>query len=179
MAGKLELLSGPTVESTLKDSGAVMYRYAVNKPGLYMALGIGFVFFALGGLCYWETQLAEPIWTAAFVGLMFIGLGFCTVAAYWHQFANQNVVGVSDEHLFVGGPKALWAISWELLDRRSAGFEEMQMTRLRGGLDMNVGGQPIKLHLFNAIAYLTDIEGLIHGILTHLNVPEGAEGEEE
>ena len=176
MAGKLELLSGPTVESTLKDSDAVVYRYEVNKAGLYMAVGIGLIFFALGGVTYWQTQLSEPIWTIAFVVLMLVGLGFTTVAAYWHQFANQNVVGVSAGHLFVGGPKALWAISWELLDKRSAGFEQMQMTRLRGSLDMNVGGQPIKLHLFNVIAFLSDIEGLMYGILSHLNVPEGAEG---
>lgn len=174
MANKLELLSGPAVESALKEADAQVFRYEVNPAGLYIALGIAFAFYGGGGLCYWETQLSSATWTVVFVALMFVGVGFTAVAAYWHQFANQNIVAVSDTRLFVGGPKAMWAIAWEILDRKAMGFDQMQMTRLRGALQMHVGGQHIRLHLFNVIAYLTDIEGLMHGVLSHLRVDEDA-----
>lgn len=172
MPGKMELLSGPTVEQTLKDGDVTVFRYILNKPGLYMVLGVAFFFYALAGLTWWETQLSEPVWTVAFVCLLFVGMGFSAVAAYWHQFANQNVIGVSDDRLFVGGPKKLWAVSWDLLDRQAMGFEEMELSRLRGGLNVNVGGQRIKVHLFNAIAYLNDIEGFMFGVLNNIQLDD-------
>ncbi len=165
---KLQLMSGPEVEKILKEPGVDVFEYVLNKPGLYLFLGVAMAFYTAGALVWWETQLSEPIWTVAFVSLLLVGTGFSAVAAYWHQFVNQNVVAASDERLFVGGPKKLWGISWDLLDKQSLGFEEMELSRIQGALQINVGGQTIKLHLFNAIAYLADIEGLIFRLLNHL-----------
>lgn len=170
MTAKLELLAGPAAHRALSDAGATTYRYELNRAGLTMALGLAAVFYAGGGLCYWQTRLAEPGWTVVFVALMFAGVGLTALAAYWHQFANQQLVGVSDSRLFVGNEKALWAIAWDLLDRRTMGFENLQMTRLRGALQMRVAGQEIRLHLFNVFAYIADLEGLMHGVLSHLTI---------
>jgi hypothetical protein len=161
-------MSGPNVEKTLQNGDVTVFRYTVNNAGLYLIIGIGLIFYALAGLTYWETQLSQPVWNVAFFSLLIVGTGFNALAAYWHQFASQNVVAVSDEKLYVGGPKKLWGIDWDLLDRKAAGFDEMELSRLRGSLDMKVGGQRIKLHLFNAVAYLDDIEGLMFRLLSHL-----------
>lgn len=165
---KLELMSGPGVEETLKSGDIKVFRYVVNNAGLYLIIGIGLVFYGLAGLTYWETQLSQPVWNVAFFCLLIVGTGFNALAAYWHQFATQNVVAVSEEKLYVGGPKKMWGIAWDLLDPEAAGFEDMELSRLRGSLDMNVGGQKIKLHLFNAIAYLDDIQGLMFRMLNQL-----------
>lgn len=182
MPNKFELLSGPAVQTALTEADAQVFRYTLNPAGLYIAFGLALVFYIGGALCYFISGLGGFM-TVLFVALMFAGVGFTTLAAYWHQFASQQLVAVSEDRLFVGGPKATWAIAWELLDRRSMGFEELQMTRLRGALRLQVGGQTIPLHLFNMIAYLADIEGFMHGVLTRLQLPEGevpAElGEEE
>jgi hypothetical protein len=169
---KLELMSGPGVEETLKSDDVKVFRYVVNNPGLYLIIGIGLVFYGLAGLTYWETQLSQTVWSVAFFSLLIVGTGFNALAAYWHQFAGQNVVAVSDDKLYVGGPKKLWGIDWELLDRESAGFDEMELSRLRGALQLQVGGQKIKLHLFNAIAYLDDIEGLMFRLLSQIKAQE-------
>lgn len=174
MSNKLELLSGPAIEQALAENDATVFRYEVNQAGLIIAMVVACFFFVLGGVTWWQTGL-DDLWAVAFVAIMGIGMGFTAVAAYWHQFATQNLLAVSDERLFVGGPKATWSISWDLLDRKAMGFEDMQMTRLRGGLQLNVAGQRIQLHLFNVIAYLSDIEGFIGGVLTHLPQLEGEE----
>ncbi len=173
-SNKIELLSGPAVQDALTQADAKVYRYELNPVGLMLAVGVAFVFYGLGAFCYWQTGLSNPLWMILFVALMFTGVGFTAVAAYWHQFATQHLVGVSTDRLFVGGPKATWVIAWELLDRKSMGFEQMQMTRLRGALEMRVSGQDIKLHLFNAIAYLSDIEAFMHGVLSHLQITDDA-----
>ena len=183
MSNKLELLSGPAIDAALEAQGATVYRYVVNNAGLYLALGLALVFYIFGGICFWQTGLSGPFSMLAFVALMFSGVGLTAVAAYWHQFATQQLVGISPGYLFVGGPKATWVIAWELLDRRAMGFETMEMTRLRGALQMHVAGQDIRLHLFNPIAYLSGIEPFTAGVLQHLqlgeDLPAGAIGDEE
>ena len=175
---KLELISGPAVEQTLRKEGVDVFRYVLNKPGLYLFLGVAMAFYGLAGITYWETQLAEPIWTVTFFCLLLVGLAFSAIAAYWHQFVNQHVVAVSDDHLFVGGAEKMWAISWDILTKKSLGFEEMELSRIQGALKIQVGGQTIKLHLFNALAYLADIEGLIFRLLNHIaDQEEAAEAE--
>lgn len=181
---KLQLLSGPEVESILREEGVEVYKYTINKPGLILFVAVALGFYAVAGLIWWETQLSAPIWTVAFVCLLLVGTAFSAIPAYWHQFVNQNVVAASPARLFVGGPRKLWSISWELLDKRSLGFEEMELSRISGALSIRVGGQVIKLHLFNALAYLQDIESLIFRLLNHIaDQEEAAEaagpGEEE
>ena len=174
MSNKFELLSGPAIDATLKEADATVYRYELNRAGFNMALGIAVFFFLVGGLLYWQTGL-KGLWTVVFVAAMAAGSGFGVIAAYWHQFANEHLVGIGKDRLFVGGPKATWAIAWELLDRRAMGFEEMQMTRLRGALQLQVGGQDIKLHLFNPLVFLKDIEGFMLGVLTNLQLSDDTE----
>lgn len=176
---KLELLSGPQVEEALRGPDVRVFRYVLNRPGLYFLLAIAFAFYGLAGLAWWETQLSEPHWTVLFVALLGVGVVLSGLAAYWHQFATQNVLGISPETLLIGGPSRLWSISWDLLDKRSMGFGAMELTRLRGSLTLDVGGQSIKLHLFNAIAYLSDIEGFMLGVLTRLQPAESDVDEEE
>lgn len=172
MGNKLELLSGPAVTAAIEQANATVYRYQVNNAGLVVALVIAVVFYAFAGLVFWQTDISEPIWFAAFIGVMFVGMGFTATAAFWHQFATQQLVAVSDERFFVGGPKATWAIAWEFLDAQAMGFETMEMTRLRGALRMHVAGQDIRLHLYNPIAYLADVQGFMHGVLSHLNADD-------
>ena len=167
MSEKLPLLSGTAVNTAIAESEAQVFGYEINPAGLVIALAIAAVFYLLGLLCWWQTGLGG-VWTVVFVALMFIGIGFTAIAAYWHQFGNEQLVAVGSEKLFVGGPKATWAIDWELLDPQAMGFDKMEMTRLRGALQMRVGGQDIKLHLFNPIVFLGDIEGFMHGVLSHL-----------
>ena len=181
---KLELISGPEVEKTLRGADVDVFRYVVNKPGLYLFLGIAAAFYGLAGVTWWETQLGKPFWTVTFFSLLLVGVFFSAIAAYWHQFVNQNVVAASSERLFVGGRQKLWGISWDLLDKESLGFQEMELSRIQGALKIQVGGQTIKLHLFNALAYLQDIEGLIFRLLNHIADQEEASehrssGEEE
>lgn len=175
MSGKMELLAGPAVKETLKSSDVTVFEYAVNQAGLVAVLVAAVIFYALAGVTWWISGLDEGGWAMAFVCLIGVGVGFSAMAAYWHQYATQNVVGFSDERFFVGNEKGLWAISWDLLDEESMGFGSMNVTRYGGGLLMNVGGQKIKVHLANAVAYLENLEEFMGGVLLRLLTDEERE----
>ena len=165
MAEKLQILSGPAAKAALHDEVTV-FRYAVNPAGLGLFVGAALLSFAIAAAAAYFTDFDSTLWNIAAAIFAAAGLTATTYAAYWHEFAAKNVIALDDERLLVGRPdRALWAVDWSLLDVEAIGLQRMQMTRMRGKLDVRVPGREIGVHLFNMIAYLEDIQEFVGAVL--------------
>lgn len=173
----VQLLDGKGVRELLGEDDFRFFRYQLNSVGYSMVVGVGALMLAAAGYIWWYTSLEANLWIAAFAGLVAGGLGLGVWAAYWYAFANSRFVGVSDQKLLVGQPKKAWAIDWSILDSETLGLEKMKATAMRGVLPVQVGGQQIQIHLYNAYVFLGDIQGLMATLLGRLT--SEAEGGEE
>ncbi|MBA2664720.1 MAG: hypothetical protein H0U74_20705 [Bradymonadaceae bacterium] len=172
---KLHLLHGPAVQGALEaETVDEMFRYELNKYAAGALLGLG-VLCLLGAFGTWIfTRLNASLWATLFVLLMLAGLSFCSMASYWVNFVRDSFVAVSANFLFVGRSERAWKIDWSLLDKRALGLHAMELSPLKGGLVIEVAGQRIKLHLFNAFAYLVDIQTFMLHVLQRLKPHEAA-----
>lgn len=174
----VQLLDENGVNEALQEGDVEVFRYQLNRVGYTIVLLVGGLMLAGAGYIWWGTGLAENFWTAVFAGLTAGGLGLSIHAAYWYAFSSVHFVAVSDQKLVVGRQQKAWAIDWSVLDAEALGFEEMNNTAMRGALDVHVGGQDIKIHLYNAYVFLEDIQGFIFSLLKRLQQKQSAGGEQ-
>jgi len=165
---RLELLHGPDIQKILDREDVDVYGYVLNMPALYFIVGLALVFYGLGAYCWWQTHLTHTVWKALFGTAMLLGGALSVLALYWHHFATTRFLAIAEDRLFVGGKERLWSIDWDLLDADKMGFQQMELSRLRGILNIRVGGQDVRLHLFNAFAVLADIQGFMYAVLSKL-----------
>lgn len=167
---KLRLLHGADdVREALKSGEELdVFRYQLNKPSFMLALVVGGVLLGLGGMLWWDTGLASASSIAVFVAICAVGLGLGVWVAYWYAYTQTHFVAVSDNELFIGERERMWAVDHDLLDRESLGFEDMNISKIGGSMDMDVGGQELRVRLFNAFIHLDDIQGFILRLLQHL-----------
>jgi hypothetical protein len=168
----VQLLDEKQLKDTLATEGVEVFRYHLNHIGYTLILGVGALMLAAAGYVWWSSALAEPLWQAVFAGLIGGGLLLSIHAAYWYTFANTRFVGVSDDKLIIGRHRKAWMIDWQVLDTQTLGFDQMNATAVRGALDIDVGGQQLKLHLYNAYVFLDDIQAFMYSLLRQLQQDE-------
>lgn len=175
----IRLVQGPEMREALRKRADLdVYRYQLNTPAFVITLIVGVALLLLGGVLWWQSQLATASWVATFVLITIGGLGAWAWAGYWYVFVETHFLAVSPERFFIGRRDRMWSIDWELLDAETLGFEEMTARSTKGELDMEVAGQAIYVHLFNAFVHLEDLQGLIFQLLQSLKDRE-TEPEEE
>jgi len=157
------------VREALRDtSELVLFRYRLNKPTFVITLIVGGLLLALGGMSWWNDQLAGPGAIAGFVVLVGGGLALGALGAWWYGFTQTHFLATTPDRLFVGKRDRMWAVDWELLDRKTLGFEDMKPSSVQGRLDMQVAEQEIPVRLFNPFVSLEELEGFMIQVLQHL-----------
>ncbi|MFP4599023.1 MAG: hypothetical protein ACOC9J_02935 [Persicimonas sp.] len=175
----VQLLDGKDVIRALKQADVELFHYGLNRIGYTLVVGLGALILAAAGAIWWQTGLDTSLWKAVFGGLMACGILMSIQAAYWYSFANTRFVGISEDKLFVGRKEKAWVIDWDVLDSESLGFDDMKATAVRGELEVNVGGEEFKIHLYNAYIFLDDIQGLTFSLLKRLQQEQDGESEPE
>jgi len=166
---KLQLLHGSAVQNELgSDSNVEIFRYELNKFGVGALLTLGLLFL-LGAFGIWlSTRLAGMPWKLAFGAMILAGVTFCSMASYWINFVRDSFVATTASALWIGGKDRAWKIDWSLLNARALGLHNLELSPLKGVLLIEVGGQNIKLPLFNAFAYLLDIQNFMFFVLNYI-----------
>lgn len=164
----LALISGPAVHKALGAPDVVVFRYALNRAvfGVLLVTTVGGL---LGAAALYN---ASTLWLVA----LLVGATAGIAAAYAHEFAAQQVVAVSQANLLIGRERAAWLISWSLLDADTMGLRQLRSSPLAAALRIEVGGQRIRLHLYNPLVHLNGIEPLMAEVLARL--PRSADEEE-
>jgi hypothetical protein len=174
----VQLLNGPDVRGALERPGVALFRYRLNQLGFAVVLGFGAIMLGAAGYIWWLYEFDQNLWTAVFAGLAAGGLGLSLYAAYWYTFASTHFVGISDQRLVVGDEDKAWSIDWSVLDADSLGLTNMNATALGGALEISVGGEQIKLQLYNAYVYLEDMQAVMSGLLERLQDAHGTSDEQ-
>jgi len=168
---RIRLLHGPDVERVLEDAeDLAVHAYRLNGP-VYGLVGALVAALAAGvGLMAWGYGqfLGSILGSMLFWGLIAGGAVVIVVAAYWWNYARNYFVAVSDDALFVGNQHRLWRIEWSLLDRRSIGLEEMDLSVVGTQLDVEAAGQQIPIRVFNPFVRIDEMEGLMGRILEQI-----------
>ncbi len=166
---KLQLLHGSAVQNELaSDSNVEVFRYEINKFGVGALLTLGLLFL-LGAFGTWlMTKLGGLPWKLAFGAMILAGLSLISMASYWLNFVRDSFVATGASALWIGGKDRAWKIDWSLLNVRALGLHNLELSPLKGALQIEVGGQSIKLPLFNAFAYLLDIQNFMFFVLNYI-----------
>ncbi len=166
---ELRLVQGNDVVERLRAEGEVtVYTYRLNRPVFVLTLLVGAALLGLAGTMWWNSGLADAGWIAGFGALVTVGGGLGILAAYWYSYTQTHFLGLSDRTVFVGGRDRMWCIDWSLLDRETLGFEEMSVSSTGGALELGVGGEQIRVRLYNTFVHLEDLQGFMFRILRHL-----------
>lgn len=166
---KLQLLHGSAVQNELaSDSNVEVFRYELNKFGVGALLTLGLLFLLAAFGTWLATRLVGLPWKLAFGAMILAGLTFCSMASYWINFVRDSFVATGASGLWIGGKDRAWKIDWSLLNARALGLHNLELSPLKGVLQIEVGGQNIKLPLFNAFAYLLDIQNFMFFVLNYI-----------
>jgi hypothetical protein len=175
---RIRLLHGPDVEQALEEaSDLTVYPYQLNTPvyGLVAALtaamgaGVGLMAWGYGQF------LGSVAGSVIFWGLIALDAAVVIMSGYWWNYARNYFVATSKEALFVGSGHRLWRVAWPLLDRRSVGLEEMELSIVGTSLDIEAGGQQIPIRVFNPFVRIGDMEGLMGHILEQIKETSSAD----
>ncbi len=175
----VQLLDAKGVDEALQEGDVDVFRYQLNRLGYTLVLAIGGIMLAAAGFLWWQYGFSEDLWTAVFAGLVAGGLGLSVHAAYWYAFSSTHFVGVSDQKLLVGREEKAWSIDWSVLDVEALGLQRMNATAVKGVLEVQVGGEEIKIHLYNAYVFLEDIQALMSRLLEQLQSQQQADAAAE
>lgn len=164
----VQLVDKKGVDEALEGSDVDVFRYQLNRLGYTLILAIGGIMLASAGFIWWQYGFSEKMWTAIFAGLIAGGIGISIHAAYWYAFAGTHFVGISDDKLLVGREEKAWSIDWSVLDIEALGLQRMNATAAKGVLEVRVGGEEIKIYLYNPYVFLEDIQALMSSLLERL-----------
>jgi hypothetical protein len=173
----VQLLDTKGVDEALQGGDVDVFRYQLNRLGYTLILAIGGLMLAGAGFIWWQYGFSENLWTAIFAGLVAGGLGLSVHAAYWYAFAGTHFVGVTDDKLLVGREEKAWSIDWSVLDVDALGLQRMNATAAKGMLEVRVGGEEIKIYLYNPYVFLEDIQALMSSLLERLQSQQQAGNE--
>jgi hypothetical protein len=169
---RIELIEGKAVETHFDDIDAIPFHYELNERGA-VALAVCstlLVTAAVAGAILLDiTHLGYAIGIAVAGGL---GLALALNLWRWKRFADRSFLAISDKKLYVGDISKVWGIDWTLLDRDALGFERMDVSSVSGELPVEVGGQRIDVHLYNALVHLKNMQGFVLHLLEHLQHSE-------
>lgn len=171
---KIQLLTGPAVQESLERTGVrQLFRYQLNPAtvGLLFVFGIAsfgtaiYLFFGpgLGGLM-----------TAGFAVALALGMTFFSMVSFWSNYKTKHLIAVSDDYLYVGKDDKAWRVHWELVDRHSLNFDDMQTSRMQGKINLRAADQPIEIPLYTPFVFLEDIEGFMFHILRRLETDDAS-----
>ncbi|MGM0555746.1 MAG: hypothetical protein ACQEVA_05120 [Myxococcota bacterium] len=165
---KVQLHHDSDVEKTLARDDVEAFGYTLNPLGFGMFLMFGGTLLSAAGYIYFKYAFTQPMFTAIMVGLAGAGLVIGINAARWYAFQRTHFVAVSPDKLYVGEEERMWSIDWEVLDAEALGFDSLDVSQLRGSMEIEAGGQKIDLQLYNAYCYLDDIQGFMLEMLSQL-----------
>jgi len=165
----LQLLHDGDVRRALDGVSVQAWHYQVNERFQLLLLGVAVVCALIAVILGATTQLSTLLafWGTALTGGLAVALG--VYVWRWREFAKRSFVAVGDEHFYVGDNRRAWKISWELLDRETMGFAEMEAGRFMGELVMSPAGQQVPLRLYHPLTIVDDLPSLIASILHHID----------
>ncbi len=170
---EIRLIQGPEMREELRERAELdVYRYDLNMPSFVISLIVGVAILGLDIMLWWQSGLADISWIVTFVVLAILGLSALGLAGYWYVFVQTNFLALSPETFLIGQRDRMWSIDWELLDAEALGFDDMTAQSTKSELDMQVAGQDIHVHLFNAFVHLEELPELIFQLLQHLKEHE-------
>ena len=165
---KVQLHHDTDVEKTLMRDDVEAFSYVLNPLGFGMILLFGGTLLSAAGYIYFQYGLSQPMYTAIMAGLAGAGLAIGINVARWYVYQRTHFVAVSPAKLYVGKEDRMWSVDWEVLDAEALGFESLDISEMRGEMQIEAGGQTIDVHLYNAFCYLDDIQGFMLELLTQL-----------
>lgn len=75
---------------------------------------------------------------------------------------------LSRDHLYIGDNQEAWRLGWDILTIENMGFESARSNRLTSALKIELAGQRIPMFLYNPLAFIGDLQGLMGDILFKL-----------
>lgn len=171
---KVQLHHDSDVEKTLIRDDVEAFSYRLNALGFGMILLFGGTLLSATGFIYFQHGFSQPMFNAIMAGLGIAGLAISINVARWYDFQRSHFVAVSPDKLYIGEEERMWSIDWEVLDAEALGFEDLDISQMRGSMDIHAGGQTIDLQLYNAFCYLEDIQGFMLELLSQLKKHDDA-----
>ncbi len=165
---KVQLHHDSDVEKTLARDDLEAFSYTLNPLGFGMILLFGGTLLMAVGYIYFQHGFAQPMFNAIMAGLGGAGLAIGINAARWYAFQRTHFVAVSPDKLYVGKEERMWSIDWDVLDAEALGFDSLDVSQMRGSMEIKAGGQKIDVQLYNAFCYLDDIQGFMLELLSRL-----------
>lgn len=163
---KLRLVQGPEAVEMLERKSIKTYPYVLNKPGLYLILGVAGILYVFSAWLWLGGQADTLGWQIALVVSLIVATGLSILVTYYNHVAANRIVGLGDEWLIVGEREKFWAIDWDLLDLEKLGLKDMELSKGSGSLEIQVGGQEIKLLLYSPFALLADPQDFMLNLLS-------------
>ena len=165
---KVQLYHDSDVEKTLARDDVEAFGYTLNPLGFGMIVFFGGTLLSAAGFIYFKYAFTQPMFTAIMAGLAGAGLAIGINAARWYAFQRMHFVAISADKLYVGKEERMWSIDWEVLDAEALGFDSLDVSQIRGSMEIEAGGQKIDVQLYNAFCYLDDIQGFMLELLSQL-----------
>lgn len=165
---KIQLLTGPAVQESLEITGVrQLFRYQLNPATVGLLFVFGIASFGAALFLVFGPGLGGG-YTAGFAIALALGMTFFSMVSFWSNFKTKYFIGVSDEFLYVGKDDKAWRIHWELVNRDSLNFDEMQNSKMQGKIFLEAAGQSVEIPLFTPFVFIEDIEGFMFHILQRL-----------
>jgi hypothetical protein len=171
---KVQLHHDSDVEKTLASDHVEAFAYTLNPLGFGMILLFGGTLLSAAGYIYFKYAFTQPMFTAIMAGLAGAGLAIGINVARWYAFQRTHFVAVSPDKLYVGKEERMWSIDWDVLDAEALGFDSLDVSQMRGSMEIEAGGQKIDIQLYNAFCYLDDIQGFMLELLSQLKAHQDA-----
>lgn len=162
------LLHEGDIRRALLDFEGRAFHYTTNVRGQRVLLLFSGIALAGAAGIYFYTQFASLLWFLLASGLAIFAVVMTASVYRWHKFAQTSFVAINDTFLYFGNDKRAWRIAWDLLDAKALGFEDYESERLSGTLSLDVAGQKIDLHLYQPLAYIEDLHGVMFELLSHM-----------
>ncbi len=171
----LQLLQGPDATRFLEERDLEVYPYVLNKPGLYLILGIAGVLYLFSAWVWFGNHATTLVWQIGLVAALVVATIFSIMVTYYNHVGANRLVALGKEVLVVGEREKFWAIDWDLLDLEKLGLKSMELNRGSGSLEIRVGGQHIRLLLYSPFALLADPQDFMFKLLSRFqdaDIPE-------
>lgn len=167
-AAAVEKFRGQEMDSYLKRYPTVLFRYQVNTNGLIFLVVLAIIAGAIAGY-FWitfdEYSFLHLLVLVTFGATTVVLVG---LVAYWTNYARLNYLATSDRHLMLGHGSRVIAIRWDALDREKVDFVSDEQGTPRGVVSLQLEGKRYAIKLFNAFAWLENLQGFMAAMLTKM-----------
>lgn len=164
----VERLDLPAFERERVRGALTLFSYTPNGRGFLFLQICAAALFLIAFLVYSATGFAERYWILLSGALSLGGIALIALVGYWAHFARTSAVGFDDHHLYVLRFNKPVRIPWRFLTARAAGFTETHPDGNHGQLNLNLGGERVRLVLFNPFVVVDNFPNFLVELLTQI-----------